>query len=104
MSRQRIVDILGILVPCGLLLMASLSGTVSVRMLLGLELLLLALSALRVFLFHGIPKKERHPYRTRSSDGPGLWGRDILIHPYTQAILVLLFLCRILEALRRLHS
>mgnify|MGYP006903052660 FL=1 len=104
MSRQRIVDILGILVPCGLLLMASLSGTVSVRTLLGLELLLLALSALRVFLFRSIPKEARRPYRMRSSDGPGLWGRDLLIHPYSQAILVLLFLCPILEALRRLHS
>ena len=104
MSRQRIVDILGILVPCGVLLMALASETVSVGTLLGLETALLALSALRVFLFHGIPKKERRPYRTRSSDGPGLWGRDILIHPYTQAVLVLLFLYPILEALRRLRS
>lgn len=104
MSRQRIVDILGVLVPCGLLLMASLSETVSVRTLLGLELLLLALSALRILLFRGIPKEARRPYRTRSSDGPGLWGRDILIHPYFQAVLVLLFLYPILEALRRLCS
>lgn len=104
MSRQRIVDILGILVPCGLLLMASLSKTVSVRTLLGLELLLLALSALRILLFRGIPKEERRPYRMRSSDGPGLWGRDLLIHPYSQAILVLIFLYPILEALRRLRS
>ena len=36
MSRQRIVDILGILVPCGLLLMALVSETVSVGTLLGL--------------------------------------------------------------------
>ena len=104
LSRQRIVDSLGILVHCGLLLMASLSGTVSVRMLLGLELLLLALSVLRVLLFRSIPKEARRPYRMRSSDGPGLWGRDLLIHPYSQAILVLLFLCPILEALRRLRS
>ena len=104
MSRQRIVDILGVLVPCGLLLMASLSETVSVRTLLGLELLLLALSALRILLFRGIPKEARRPYRMRSSDGPGLWGRDILIHPYSQAILVLIFLYPILEALRRLRS
>lgn len=104
MSRQRIVDILGILVPCGLLLMASLSETVSVRTLLGLEIVLLALGVLRILLFRGIPKEARRPYRTRSSDGPGLWGRDILIHPYTQAVLVLLFLYPILEALRRLRS
>lgn len=84
--------------------MASLSGTVSVRMLLGLELLLLALSVLRVLLFRSIPKEARRPYRIRSSDGPGLWGRDLLIHPYSQAILVLLFLYPILEALRRLRS
>ena len=101
MSRQRIVDILGILVPCGLLLMASLSETVSTRTLLGLELLLLVLSALQVLLFRSIPKEARRPYRMRSLDGPGLWGRDILIHPYTQAVLVLLFLYPILEALRR---
>ena len=104
MSRQRIVDILGILVPCGLLLMALLAKTVSVRTLLGLELLLLVLSALRVFLFRSIPREARRPYRMRPSDGPGLWGRDILIHPYTQAVLVLLFLYPILEALRRLRS
>lgn len=104
MSRQRIVDILGILVPCGLLLMASLSETVSTRTLLGLELLLLVLSALQVLLFRSIPKEARRPYRMRSSDGPGLWGRDLLIHPYTQAVLVLLFLYPILEALRRLRS
>ena len=104
MSRQRIVDILGILVPCGLLLMASLSKTGSVRTLLGLELLLLALSALRILLFRGIPKEARRPYRMRSSDGPGLWGRDLLIHPYSQAVLVLLFLYPILEAFRRLRS
>lgn len=84
--------------------MAALSKTVSVRTLLGLELLLLALSALRILLFRGIPKEERRPYRTRSSDGPGLWGRDLLIHPYSQAVLVLLFLYPILEALRRLRS
>ena len=104
MSRQRIVDILGILVPCGLLLMASLSETVSVRTLLGQEIVLLALGVLRILLFRGIPKEARRPYRTRSSDGPGLWGRDILIHPYPQAVLVLLFLYPILEALRRLRS
>lgn len=104
MSRQRIVDILGILVPCGVLLMALLSETVSVRTLLGLELLLLALSVPRILLFRGIPKEERRPYRTRSSDGPGLWGRDLLIHPYSQAVLVLLFLYPILEAFRRLRS
>ena len=104
MSRQRIVDILGILVPCGLLLMASLSETVSTRTLLGLELLLLVLSALQVLLFRSIPKEARRPYRMRSSDGPGLWGRDLLIHPYTQAVLVLLFLYPILEALRWLRS
>lgn len=104
MSKRRIVDILGILVPCGLLLMALLSETGSVRTLLGLEIVLLALSALRILLFRGIPKEARRPYRTRSSDGPGLWGRDILIHPYTQAVLVLLFLYPILEALRRLRS
>lgn len=104
MSKRRIVDILGILVPCGLLLMALLSETGSVRTLLGLEIVLLALSALRILLFRGIPKAERRPYRMRSSDGPGLWGRDILIHPYTQAVLVLLFLYPILEALRRLRS
>ena len=104
MSRQRIVDILGILVPCGLLLMASLSETVSTRTLLGLELLLLVLSALQVLLFRSIPKEARRPYRMRSSDGPGLWGRDLLIHPYTKAVLVLLFLYPILEALRRLRS
>lgn len=104
MSRQRIVDILGILVPCGVLLMALLSESVSVRTLLGLETVLLALSVLRVLLFRGIPKEARRPYRTRPSDGPGLWGRDLLIHPYTQAVLVLLFLYPILEALRRLRS
>ncbi len=104
MSKRRIVDILGILVPCGLLLMALLSETGSVRTLLGLEIVLLALSALRILLFRGIPKEARRPYRMRSSDGPGLWGRDILIHPYTQAVLVLLFLYPILEALRRLRS
>ena len=104
MSRQRIVDILGILVPCGLLLMALLSETGSVRTLLGLEIVLLALSALRILLFRGIPKEARRPYRMRSSDGPGLWGRDLLIHPYSQAVLVLLFLYPILEALRWLRS
>ena len=105
MSRQRIVDILGILVPCGLLLMALVSETVSVGTLLGLETALLVLSVLlRVLLFRSIPKEARHPYRMRSSDGPGLWGRDLLIHPYTQAVLVLLFLYPILEALRRLRS
>lgn len=104
MSKRRIVDILGILVPCGLLLMASLSKTGSVGTLLGLEIVLLALSALRILLFRGIPKEARRPYRMRSSDGPGLWGRDLLIHPYSQAVLVLLFLYPILEAFRRLRS
>ena len=104
MSRQRIVDILGILVPCGLLLMALVSETVSVGTLLGLETALLVLSVLRVLLFRSIPKEARHPYRMRSSDGPGLWGRDLLIHPYSQAILVLIFLYPILDALRRLRS
>lgn len=104
MSKRRIVDILGILVPCGVLLMALLSEAGSVRTLLGLELLLLALSALRILLFRGIPKEARRPYRMRSSDGPGLWGRDLLIHPYSQAVLVLLFLYPILEAFRRLRS
>ena len=56
MSRQRIVDILGILVPCGVLLMALVSETVSVGTLLGLEIVLLALSALRILLFRGIPQ------------------------------------------------
>lgn len=104
MSRQRIVDILGILVPCGVLLMALLSETVSVRTLLGLETSLLALGVLRILLFRSIPKEARRPYRMRSSDGPGLWGRDLLIHPYSQAVLVLLFLYPILEAFRRLRS
>ena len=104
MSRQRIVDILGILVPCGVLLMALASETVSVGTLLGLETALLVLSVLRVLLFRSIPKEARRPYRMRSSDGPGLWGRDLLIHPYSQAVLVLLFLYPILEALRRLRS
>ena len=104
MSKRRIVDILGILVPCGVLLMALLSETVSVGTLLGLEIVLLALSALRILLFRGIPKEARRPYRMRSSDGPGLWGRDLLIHPYSQAVLVLLFLYPILEAFRRLRS
>ena len=104
MSRQRIVDILGILIPCGVLLMALLSETVSVRTLLGLEIVLLALGVLRILLFRSIPKEARRPYRMRSSDGPGLWGRDLLIHPYSQAVLVLLFLCPILKAFRRLRS
>lgn len=84
--------------------MALLSETVSVGTLLGLEIVLLALSALRILLFRGIPKEARRPYRMHSSDGPGLWGRDLLIHPYSQAVLVLLFLYPILEAFRRLRS
>lgn len=78
MSRQRIVDILGILVPCGVLLMALVSETVSVGTLLGLEIVLLALSVLRgSFSFAASRRRRGAPtgcaLRTAPGSGAGIF-------------------------------
>ena len=94
LRKQKIVDILGILIPCGILSLVFWVEGVQSRgkehILLGFEGLLLGLSAVRILLFRSIPKGERRRYDMRLLQAPGLFGRDVLVYPYTQGILVLL--------------
>ena len=103
MPRQKVVDILGVLIPCGILALALSADAFrpngDAGTLLCLASLLAVLSMVRVLLFRGIPKEERRQYDMRLWNAPGLWGRDFLIHPYTQAGLVLLFLIGTIAAM-----
>ena len=94
--KQRIVDILGILILCGILFMVSLieafNPNINTCIVLCFEILLLILSVVRILLFRSISKEKRRQYNMRLLDSPRLLGRDTLIYPYTQAVIVPLFL------------
>ena len=95
-AKQRIVDILGILIPCGGLLVAlyieGFNPDVSAWRVICFEVLLLLLSLVRIFLFCSTHRGKRHQYSMHMIDSPRFFGRDTLIHPYTQTVIVVLFL------------
>lgn len=95
-AKQRIVDILGILIPRGGLLVAlyieGFNPDVSAWRVICFEVLLLLLSLVRIFLFCSTHRGKRHQYSMHMIDSPRFFGRDTLIHPYTQTVIVVLFL------------
>ena len=90
------MDILGILIPCGGLLVALyievFNPDVSAWCVICFEVLLLLLSLVRIFLFCSPHRGKRHQYSMHMIDSHRFFGRDTLIHPYTQTVIVVLFL------------
>lgn len=90
------MDILGILIPRGGLLVAlyieGFNPDVSAWRVICFEVLLLLLSLVRIFLFCSTHRGKRRQYSMHMIDSPRFWGRDTLIHPYTQTAIVVLFL------------
>ena len=105
LSKQKIVDILGVINPCGIFLMALFAQISSINdwALLCIEAFILLLSIMRIFLFRSTPKEKRRRYNMRLFDAPGLFGRDVLTYPYTQTIIILLFLIPVAENLVRTY-
>ena len=77
-AKQRIVDILGILIPCGGLLVAlyieGFNPDVSAWRVICFEVLLLLLSLVRIFLFCRIPRGKRRQYSMHMIDSPRFFG------------------------------
>jgi uncharacterized membrane protein len=91
MSKQDIVDILGVVVLwgcglCALLLEIFPPATIYVF------IVLCVICCIRVYLFRTIPKKERRIYE----DMELFYGKDQLFHPYTQTAFMLVVLALII--------
>ena len=95
-AKQRIVDILGILIPRGGLLVALyievFNPDVSAWRVICYEVLLLLLSLVRIFMICSTHRGKRRQYSMHMIDSPRFLGRDTLIQPYTQTVMVVLFL------------
>lgn len=86
MHKQKLVDILGIIILVGfipLCFCAEFCPDACIYVLTSL----LIMSGIRIYQFHCIPKNERRKYTHMNM----FYGRDFLIHPYTQTGLVLIF-------------
>lgn len=86
MHKQKLVDISGNIILIGILswcCCAELCPDACIYVITSL----LIMSGIRVYQFHSIPKNERRKYTHMNL----FYGRDFLIHPYTQTGLVLIF-------------
>lgn len=85
MHKQKLVDVLGGIILIGIISLcfcAELCPNACIYVITSL----LIMSGIRIYQFHCIPIKERRKYTHMNM----FYGRDFLIHPYTQTGLVLI--------------